>query len=74
MPLRLSLSLSLSLSRTLFVDVITSFFVLMSLPVSFLRSESEPFSVSDCVRERERNSVCVREIINEADAWPLFEI
>lgn len=46
----------------------------MSLPVSFLRSESEPFSVSDCVRERERNSVCVREIINEADAWPLFEI
>lgn len=72
MPLRLSLSLSLSLSRTLFVDVITSFFVLMSLPVSFLRSESEPFSVSDCVRER--NSVCVREIINEADAWPLFEI
>lgn len=44
----------------------------MSLPVSFLRSESEPFSVSDCVRER--NSVCVREIINEADAWPLFEI
>ena len=27
-----------------------------------------------CERESKRSSVCVREIINEADAWPLFEI